>query len=141
MNSLERLFARFFADWLPGLPPGVKEWAARVFPWVIIVLGVLGLLAWAGMTGPAGAVVKTAGLGRLFPAVAAALFNILVPLLHILAIAGGCYMVRRRRIGWRLAFCALLLGLAISLAWFSPAGIAWDIVFAYLLFQLKPYYR
>lgn len=138
MNSLEKLFARFFADWLPGLPPGVKEWAARLFPWVLIILGGLGLLASLGAAGPAAA--QNAGLGRLLPA-AAVFFAVLVPSQQLLTFVAGCYMVRRRRIGWRLAFTALLLGLVVHLCWLSPAGLSGDIVCAYLLFQLKPYYR
>lgn len=141
MTSLERIFARIFAEWLPGLPQSVKQWAARVLPWVIIVLAALGLLAWMSAAGLFGAAFKTAGMNRAYPAFAAALFNILVPVLQILAIAGGCYMLSRRRLGWRLAFYALLLGLFVNLVWLSPAGIVWDIVFAYLLFQLKPYYH
>lgn len=142
MNSLERLLGRIFAGWLPALPLSVKEWAARILPWVIVVLGVLGLLAWVSAHGLFGAAAaKTLGTSRPFPAFAAALFNTLVPVLHVLTIAAGCYLLRWRRLGWRLALYALLLGLGINLVWFSPAGIAWDIVFAYLLFQLKPYYR
>jgi hypothetical protein len=140
MNSLERVFARFFAEWLPGLPPRVKEWAARVLPWVLIVLGALGLLAWMSVSGLFGAAVKTAGVSLAYPAFAAALFNILVPVLQLLAIAGGCYMLRRRHLGWRLAFYAILLGLFVNLVWLSPAGLVWDVVLLYLLFQLRHFY-
>jgi len=140
MNSLEKIFARVFTEWLPGLPPSVKDRAARVLPWVIIVLGTLGLLAWMGATGLLGPAAKTAGISRTCPAFAAALLNILIPGLQLIAIAGGCYMLQRRRLGWRLAFYALLIGLIIDLFLLSPAGIVWDVVFAYLLFQLKPYY-
>ncbi|MDR7867381.1 MAG: hypothetical protein RIN56_11230 [Sporomusaceae bacterium] len=142
MNSLERLFGRFFADWLPGLPAGVRDWAAKILPWVVIVLGVLGLLAWLSVIGLFGAAtLKTAGFSRAFPSFAAAVFHILVPILQALAIAGGCFMLKRRRLGWVLAFYALLLGILMNLVWFNPAGLIWDFVFAYLLFQLKPYYR
>jgi hypothetical protein len=140
MNKLERVFALIFAEWLPGLPPRAKEWAAMALPWILIVLGVLGLLAWVSVSGLFGIALKTAGLSRDYPIVAAALFNIAVPILQLLAIAGGCYMLRRRRLGWRLAFSAILLGLLVNLVWFSPAGLVWDIILAYLLFQLKPYY-
>ncbi len=142
MNSLERLFGRFFADWLPGLPANAREWAAKILPWVIIVLGLLGLLAWLSVIGLFGAAtLKTAGLSHAFPSFAAAVFHVLVPTLQALAIAGGYFMLKRRRLGWTLAFYALLLGILMNLACFNPAGLVWDFVFAYLLFQLKPYYR
>ncbi len=140
MNSLERLFVRIFAEWLPGLPPSVKERAAGALPWVLIALGALGLLAWMSAVGLFGAV-KTAGARQAYTAFAAVLFNIAVPVTQLLAIAGGCYMLRGRRLGWRLAFYALLLSLLVNLIWLSLAGIVIDIVFAYLLLQLKPYYR
>jgi hypothetical protein len=142
MNSLERLFGRFFADWLPGLPANVKEWVAKILPWILIVLGVLGLLAWLSILGLFGAAtLKTVGISRAYPAFAAAIFHILVPVLQALAIAGGYYMLKRRRLGWVLAFWALLLGIIMNIIWFSLAGLVWDLILAYLLFQLKPYYR
>lgn len=141
MRSLERVFSRVFADWLPPLPAHVKYWAARIFPLVVIALGSLGVLAWLGVIGESGvATLQTFGISRAFPVFAAAIFHVLVPILQLLAIAGGYHMLLRRRLGWRLAFYVLLLGLFINLIWFSLAGIVWNIAFAYLLFQLKHYY-
>ncbi len=142
MNDLERFFDRIFTGRLPGLPTNVKDYAAKILPWLIIVLAALGLLSWLSVAG----LFKAAALGALgakyaYPAFAAAAFNILIPIELVLALAGGGYMLQRRRLGWRLAFYSLLLGLLVNLVWFSLAGLVWSLIFAYLLFQVKPYFR
>jgi hypothetical protein len=142
MNSLERFFDKIFAGWLPGLPANAKDWAAKILPWLLIVLAALGLLSWLSVAGHFGAAaLGSTGIHYAYPAFAAVVFNILVPVQFVLAITGGYYMLRRRRLGWRLAFYALLLGLLVNLVWFSMAGLVWSLIFAYLLFQVKPYFR
>ncbi len=142
MNNLERFFDRIFAGWLPGLPPNIKDGAAKILPWLLIVLAALGLLSWLSVAG----LFSAASLGAVgarypYPAFAVTVFNVLVPIQLALAIASGGYMLQRRRLGWRLAFYALLLGLLVNLVWFSLAGLIWSLIFAYLLFQVKPYFR
>lgn len=138
MNGLEKMLGQVFVDWLPTLPSKSKDWVVRVLPWVMIVLGVLGLLGWLGVFGLFPISLKYLTLGQTFAAV---LFHILVPLLQVLTIAGGYFMLQRQRRGWRLAYYALLLSLVVNLFWFNLAGIVFNVIFAYLLFQIKPYYN
>ena len=50
-------------------------------------------------------------------------------------------MMSRRRKGWRIALYALLIGFISHLLNFSVFGIVLDALFAYLLFQIKDYFK
>lgn len=138
MNSLEKMLGQVFVDWLPGLPTNIKDWVVKILPWVLIILGALGLVGWLGVLGLLPLSLKHLTLGQTFAAV---LFHLLVPILQVLTIAGGYFMLQRRRRGWALAFYALLLSFIVNLTWFNLAGIVFNLIFAYLLFQVKPYYQ
>jgi hypothetical protein len=143
MNALEHLFGRLFVDKLPPLSPTVKEWVVKILPWVLIVLGALGLLMWLGTIGLFGAA-QTAAIGLQHYAASfltVLILYILIPLLQLTAIAGGYLMLSRKRLGWLIAFYSLLLGLIVHILYISLIGIILDLVFAYLLFQIRPYYR
>lgn len=143
MNALEELFGRIFADNLPPLPPAVREWVVKILPWIIIVLGALGLLAWLAAVGLFGhGQMAALSFHRYAPSIfAAIILYLFVPLLQLLGIAGGYFMLGRKRIGWRIAFYSLILGLVIHILSISLGGIIVNLIFAYLLFQIRPYYR
>lgn len=143
MNALEDLFGKIIAERLPPLSLAAKEWVVKILPWVLIVLGALGLLMWLGTVGLFGfAQTSGAGFQRHGPAVLAVfIIYILVPLLQLTAIGGGYLMLSRKRLGWLIAFYSLLFGLLVHLLYLSLIGLGLDIIFAYLLFQIRPYYH
>lgn len=143
MKALEELFGKIFADNLPPLPPAAREWVVKILPWVLVVLGALGFLAWLGAVGLFGhAQMSALGFHRYAPSLFAALILYLfVPALQLLAIAGGYLMLGRKRLGWRIAFYSLVLGLVIHILSLSLGAIVINLIFAYLLYQIRPYYR
>jgi hypothetical protein len=138
MNSLEEKLDDLFLNKLPPLPENIKENAGRFFPWVMIVMGVLGLLAWLSsirlLFGFSG-LLNYAPLGVFW-----AIYLIVAPVVQAMAIYGGYLMLDRQHKGWSIALYALLIGLIVHIFSFSIVGILLDFIFAYVLFQIKKYY-
>lgn len=135
MNELEVKLADLFGK-LPVLSPGGKQTAAKVFPWLAIVLGCLGIFSWLGsirmffaFSGMAGA----AG-GMMW------LSWIAAPLIQLAAIVGGYLMRQKNYAGWRLVFYSLLVGAVVNLLSLMPLGLLFNLLFAYFLFQIREYY-
>lgn len=143
MNNLEQRLDELFLKTMPGLSAGVKETAAKVLPWLMMIFGGLGLLAWLsslrfffGFAGLVRSVVPVYAFSDAFMMI----YLIAAPIAEVMAVYGGYLMLSRRRRGWILAFYALLIGLISQLCSFSIVGIVLNVVFAYLLFQIKEFY-
>lgn len=143
MKALEELFGKIFVDSLPPLPAASREWVAKLLPWILLILGALGFLAWLSTIGLFGhGQMAAIGLSRYGSSFfAAIILYLFVPALQLLAIAGGYLMLGRNRLGWRIAFYSLVVGLALHILSLSLGGIIINLIFAYLLFQVRPYYR
>lgn len=143
MDSLEQKINEFFVNHLPGLSVSIKEKAARLYPWIIMIFGVFGLLAWlsslrfffdySGLL----PYVYSNGFFDMFIMV----YFVLAPIVQLMTIYGGYLMMSRKRKGWRIALYALLIGFISHLLNFSFFGIVLDVLFAYLLFQIKDYFK
>jgi hypothetical protein len=145
LNELEEQLAKIFLEKMPELSGNAKEMSVKFLPWVLIVLGVFGLLAWLSAIGLfhfASLVVM--GLGhaprQTFSLFTVLFLYILAPVMQALAVGGGYLMLSRRLTGWRIAFYSLLVSFIVHLAYFSIFGLFLDLAFAYLLFQTKEYY-
>lgn len=142
MNNLEQKLDDLFKT-MPGLSPGAKATAAKAVPWIMIVFGGLGLLAWLSTLrfffGIAGLVINFIP-GSMFSDAFMLIYLIIAPVVEVMAVYGGYLMLSGRRKGWLLAFYALLIGLIPHLCSFSIMGIVLDVAFAYLLFQIKEFY-
>lgn len=142
MNSLEQKLDDLFCNKMPGLPGNVKETAAKVVPWIVIVFGGLGFLAWLSSLrfyfGFAGFMRHM--IGYALPDLFTVVYLVVTPIVQVMAIYGGYLMLSRQRKGWRLALYTLVLGLILHVFSFVILGIIFDFAFAYLLFQIKEYY-
>lgn len=140
MNGLEQQLSEFFRTKLPAMSSGAKETTVKVLPWVIIVLGILGILAWLQvlkMYFGFSAFMHAMGLGNDL----LVWFHLLLaPITSGLAVYGGFLMNNRRLAGWRLVFYSLLLGVLVHILNFSILGLIIDFACAYLLFQTQEYY-
>lgn len=136
MNSIEIILGAAFGK-LPPLPANVKGTAAKFIPWLIIGLGSFGLLAWLGSLQ-----FFFALSGFSHPAFPSSVILSLItaPVIQGMAICGGYFMLKRRSVGWRLAFYSLLVGAVVSLLSFTPIGLLLNAIFAYFLFQIKEFF-
>lgn len=143
MNDLEQKLADLFVNKMPGMSPGAKETAVKVVPWIMIVFGVLGFLAWLsamrwfffGYTALMGR-----ALGHAFPDIFTLIYFILSPVVEVMVVYGGYLMLNKKQKGWRIALYALLIGIIPHLAYFSILGLFLDVLFAYILFQIQEYF-
>lgn len=145
MNALEEQLAKIFREKLPEMSGNAKEMTVKYFPWVLMVLGALGLLAWLSTIGLfrfASLVVMGVGHapGQVFSIFTALFLYVLAPVIQVLAISGGYMMLSRRLAGWRIAFYSVLVGFIVHVVYFSVFGLCLDLLFAYLLFQTREYY-
>jgi small-conductance mechanosensitive channel len=142
MSGLEQKLDDFFLNKMPKLPADRKETVANVLPWIMIVFGGVGFLAWLSSLrfffGFAGYMQHGAGYG--FPDVFTLIYLVIAPIVQAMAVYGGYLMLSRQRKGWCIALYALLIGFIPHIFSFSILGICLDVVFAYLLFQIKEYY-
>ncbi len=142
MSGLEQKLDDLFLNKMPGLPAGKRETIAKALPWIMIAFGGLGFLAWLSSLrfffGFAGFMQHVTGY--VFPDIFTLIYLVIAPIVEAMAVYGGYLMLSRQRKGWCIALYALLIGLIPHLFSFSILGIFLDVVFAYLLFQIKEYY-
>lgn len=137
MGNLEQKLSEFFGN-LPPMSQSAKETTAKVLPWVMIVLGVLGLFAIVSMLrfafGFMGVMQMAGYMGSSFYM----WINIILGLaVGVLQIYGAYLMLSRKRLGWLIAFYGLLFGFLHSVVYVSIFGFVINIVVGYLLFQIR----
>lgn len=139
MNSLEQKLEDFFLGQLPGMSESKKQMAVKFLPWLIIVFGVLGTLAWLSSLRFFFGLVGLAP-GYFISNIFMLIYFVLAPIMQALAVYGGYLMLNRKRRGWRIALYSLLLGVVSHICYLSILGLVIDFGFAYLLFQIRAYY-
>lgn len=137
MEGFEQKLSEFFGN-LPALSPNGKKTTAKVLPWVLIVLGVLGMLAWLssirfffGFMGVA------RHFGVMGPDILTMIHLIIAPIVQVFVIYGAYLMLSRKRQGWRIVFWALVFGVISHFLAISIFGLILDCIFAYFLFQIR----
>ena len=144
MEALETKISKFVLEKLPPVPPNIKENLVKYLPWAIIVLNVLGLFAWLGTIG-----LFSMGMAvgmKVAPGMALSFLSMIViyaltPLMLGLSLYGGYLMTKRQLLGWRIVFYSLLLGFIVNILHISILGLIINLLFAYLLFQIKERYN
>jgi hypothetical protein len=129
---------------LPAAPPGLLNGYMRYYPWVMIVLGVLGVLVFLLpliigtalspvfllLGGPSGV---TAG-GALLLALVVAIIGSAVE------VVSGYLMLKRRLTGWWLLAFGLVLSFLTNLFGRSIISLVVVLLIAYIHLQVKPNY-
>ncbi|MCX7781552.1 MAG: hypothetical protein N2491_11725 [Negativicutes bacterium] len=145
MDKLERMLRGLFLDKLPPLAPSVKDSMVRVLPWLFMIFGLLGLFALiSAYISFSFANMLAMGMGQVWgttiPVVGFAMIYLITPVTQILSIAGGYLMKKRLAKGWKLALAATLLSLLAHFLYLSFLGICLDLVFLYILMQIRERY-
>lgn len=146
METLQELLGKLFNDNLPPLPSSLKDSIAKFFPWMIIIFGILGLLTTLSLLGIFSATMAittgfaAADMKMLLSTVSLFLLCAVAPVLQLLAILSGYWMLKRQVRGWRLALLTTFIGFIVHLFSFSLSGVIINLILLYLLFQIREYY-
>lgn len=143
-KRLEQFLDDLFVSKAPALAANVKEAAAKVLPWAVIVLSGFGLVAWFSSVGllltyfgwTGGYAVPYASVSLMY----VAFYLLLAPVIQGLGLYGGYLMLSRQRKGWTIVYYSLLIGLIPQMTSFSIVGLLLNVAFLYLMFQIKSQY-
>lgn len=145
MGELDKLISSLFQERLPPLSPGAKHSAVRTLPWLFIIFGALGLFAvLSSIISLSFTSMLAMGIGQVMgmsiPALGFIMIYLFTPLMQLLSITGGYYMLRRKYLGWQLAVLATYLSLFAHILYLSTVGLIFDVLFLYLLYQIRDRY-
>lgn len=143
VTMLEDTLDTYLADKAPDLPPGLKEGITVFLPWIIIISTAISILGFLPLVGLSVFNTVTFGIfaGASFAGVMAigTLFGIVIVVLNALSIPG---LLNHTIKGWRLLYYSTLVGILMS---FLNAnflgGFVVNLLFLYILFQIKDSYR
>lgn len=129
---------------LPAAPPGLLEGYMRYWPWVSMVLGVLGILvSLVGLIfGAALAPIFVLFGGAAGVSYSGALFVSLIAglIINVLEVVGGYLMRQHRLTGWWLLAAGMIISALSSLFGRSVLALIVVLAIAYVHLQAKPHY-
>ena len=138
----EQQFEGYLIEKAPfQIPAHIKEAIVKYAPWinlvlmvfllpvVLFVLGLGTLLAPVGFLGGIGS-------GFIYSITIGLTFIVLV--LRVLALPG---LFSRKRSGWVFTYYGDLINIAMNILSFSIIGLFFDLVFLFVLFQIRSYYK
>lgn len=126
---------------LPPLPPRAREVLVQIAPWISLifgVLGVLGALALFGVSIVATPFMAMGGIHQSGLYIVAAIVSLVSSVLLLIAFPG---LNKRKMQGWKYLFWSELAGLVGAVISLSPIGVVFSLVWIYVLFQMKSYYK
>lgn len=145
LSNVESRLGKLISEKLPALAPPARESLARFIPWVYIVFGALGLIAWLAALGALAAatgMLTGLGIAGYAPFWLGPLgLYVLIPGTLVLGVVGGVMMLSRQAMGWYLVFLSELIDLVLSALGLQFVNILFSAVLVYLLFQIREHYR
>lgn len=141
LASLETTLDTYLVTKAPRLPDNWREVFVKFLPWVTLVLLVLALPALLLLLGLGTFLLPFSFLGG---AAAGGAFtvglvvSIVSLVLEVMALPG---LFNKKRQGWVFIYWATLVGVLSSLLSFSIGGVLFSVLWLYLIFQVKNYYK
>lgn len=127
---------------LPPLPANAKELIVSIAPWLALIFGVLGLLGSLAVFGLGTVLAPLVAVGGGVAAVGEVTIAVLVGLVSsILAIVAFKPLLDRKVLGWQLMFLGEVISLIGSILTFSLGSMLFALIWFYILFQIKSYYK
>jgi len=129
---------------LPAAPENLVNGYVRWAPWVAIVFGLLGLLAFLLLSAlstvllPIFVLFGTAGLHAGGMALIDSLLGIVISGLEIV---GGVLMLQRRELGWWILAFGIAIGLLTNLLHLAVLTLVITLLIAYLHIEARPQYH
>jgi hypothetical protein len=138
----EQQLETYFIDKAPfQIPVATKEAIVKYVPWINLVFMVLLLpvvLAVLGLGALFTPVSFLGGLGGGLTYILTLVFTIAILILRTLALPG---LFNRKRSGWVFSYYGDLINIILNILSFSIIGLLFDVVFLFVLFQVRSYYK
>jgi hypothetical protein len=132
----------YFIDKAPfQIPVSTKEAIVKYVPWINLVFMILLLpvvLAVLGLGALFTPLSFFGGLGGGFSYILTFIFTIAILVLRALALPG---LFNRKRSGWVFSYYGDLINIVLNILSFSIIGLLFDVVFLFVLFQVRSYYK
>lgn len=143
INSLVNSIEPYFTTKSPfQLPKNIREFLVKYIPWINVVILVIlapGILLALGI---GTAALPFSGMAGVDSATGLTITLLALVIQVVLMIAALPGLFNRKISGWNLSFYAVLFNLAYSLLSFQIlSGILGAVIGAYILFQIKSYYK
>ena len=120
---------------LPLLPKSITDFIVRIIAWVVLMLGLIGLIR----SFQAFNLVSYTFIGVL---VGKYLIAILISLMISVLLLFAFKPLREHSMkGWKFVFWAIMLRLVLALLYFDMSGILIALIGFYFLFQVKEHFR
>jgi len=129
---------------LPAAPENLVDGYVRWAPWVAIVFGLLGVLAFLLLSAlstvmlPILALFGAAGIHAGGTALIESLLGIVI---CVLEIAGGVMMLQRRELGWWILAFGLAIGILTNLLHVAVLTLVLTLLIAYVHIEARPQYH
>lgn len=137
ISYIEKLYKN-----LPPLPKSLTDFIVVITPWLALIFGVLGILGSLVAFGVGtvlsplmvlgGGVTQAAGLSI------AVILSLIISLVTIIAVPP---LFTRKIMGWKLLFLGEALSVLSAVVTLSIGGVVFPLIWFYVLFQIKSYYK
>lgn len=143
MNSLVSTLEPYFTSKSPyQLPKNIREFLVKYIPWINVVILVIlapGILLALGI---GTAALPFSGISGIDSATGLSITLLALIIQVVLMIAALPGLFNRKINGWNLSFYAVIFNFAYSLLNFQiVSGLIGALIGAYILFQIKSYYK
>lgn len=141
LPQLEEWLEEYLGQKAPQMPEKWRQIIAKISPWIILVVAILGLpLIFAAFGLGIATIPAAAMVGYHFGTwtIVLAIVSIASLVLEIIALPG---LFHRAKKGWVFVFYAALITAAVNILSINIGGILGDIIGLYLLFQIKNQYK
>jgi hypothetical protein len=127
---LEQQLETYFIDKAPfQVPIPTKEAIVKYVPWLNLVFMIVMLPIIVAMLG-----IMALGFSHMITLI----FTIAILVLRALALPG---LFARKRNGWVLSYYGDLINIALNILSFSVISLLFDVLFLFVLFQVRSYYK
>lgn len=139
---LEQQLETYFIEKAPfQVPLNIKESIVKYVPWINLVLMIIlfpVVLAVLGLGTIFTPVSFLGGVGAGFSFMLTIIFTVAILILRALALPG---LFNRKRSGWVFTYYGDLINVLLNIISLSIIGLLFDVLFLFILFQVRNYYK
>lgn len=137
IKPIENLFLK-----LPPLPKSANEFIVSITPWLALILGIIGVIgslsAFGLSTVFSPLILLGGGVKAATGLIAVAVISLIASVLMVVAVPS---LFKKKAPGWTLLFWSEILGILSAIVSLSLGSLIFPLIWLYVLFQIKPYYK